>query len=190
MSASIQAASIKTAFLQNAATSVATISPSTAAYLGCELVQLQQAHGCQNKALTDHQRQTVCTACGNMFIPGWNCSIARGGKDPAQDGFKKVRRRTVVYHCQACYHHTSLCFPSPKRRDNKRQQKDIPRSTISDLALPQQTSLNPAIAPTKTSSKKRAQARKDKLGLQSLLKKSREENEASPQFTLMDFMMP
>lgn len=190
MSASNRAAISKTAFLQDAANSIAMDSPSTASYLASESIQLELANGPQNKALPDHQRQTSCTACGNVFIPGWNCSIVRGDRGAAPYQSKNFQRCTIVYHCQACYHRSTFCLPSPKRVNANTREKDARRSTILDLDTKHQSSPNSIAAPTKTSSKKRAKSRKEKAGLQSLLGKSKEEARTSPQLNLMDLMMP
>jgi RNase P subunit RPR2 len=191
MSASNRAAMLRTTFLQDAAKSIAIASPSTASYLVSESFQQELASGPQNKALPDHQRQSFCTACGNVFIPGRNCSEVRGERTAAGQSKKgNVQRRTIVYNCQACYQRTTLSLPpSPQTANSKGQEKGAPHSPILGLDTKHQSLSNPAAPPTKTSSKKRAKARKEKAGLQSMLAKSREAR-SSPQLNLMDLMMP
>ncbi|KAF7512193.1 hypothetical protein GJ744_002355 [Endocarpon pusillum] len=188
MSASNRAANLKSIFLQNAARSVAMDCPSTASYLVSESVQFQLASGPQNEALPSHQRQSFCTACGSIFIPGLNCSIVRGDRSGVEHKSRKVQRRTVVYRCQACFHHTTFCLPSPKASHSSTEDKDCTRSRILNFQSNQEVSSTNAV-PQKQSSKKRAKARKEKEGLQSMLKKSREDTKTSPQLSLLDFMM-
>ena len=189
MSASTRAYNLKLAFLQDAAKSTAFISPSTSSYLGSEYVQMELAIGPQNKAFPDHQRQTFCTACGNVFTPGWNCTIARGDRGVAPDKVKKVQRRTIVYSCQACYHRTPFCLHPSKRPDKNMREKYLPRSKQLDLDVTGHMSSDSTTLPPKTSSKRRAKARKERAGLQALLKKSENERRTSPQLSLMDLMM-
>ncbi len=190
MSPSTRPTHLKTTFLQDAAKSIATTSPSTASYLASESIELELADGPGNIALTDNQRLTFCTACGNVFIPGQNCSIVRGDKDFATQALKNDQRRTVVYYCEACHHRTTFPLPSWKRLDSRNRENSVSRSTNSNVDVKHQVSSDPTIAPAKTSSKKRAKVRKERAGLQSLLKKSKEGTRASPPLSLMDLMMP
>lgn len=190
MSTITQAVRLKTAFLQEAAKSITITSPSTAAYLGSESIQQALASEPHNKVFTEPLRQTFCTACGSVFVPGWNCSIIRGNKGSATDKLKTIQRRTIVYHCQACYHRTTFRVPSIERLDSKIKAKNVSRSTILDVDAKLSVSSNPGIVLAKASSKKRAKVRREKAGLRSLLKKSKEEAATSPQFNLMDLMMP
>lgn len=190
MSASNRAATLKAIFLHGAARSLAVDSPSTASYLVSESVQYQQASGPQNKALPPHQRQSFCTACGNIFIPGMNCSIVRGGHSGVEHKSRNVPRRTIVYQCQACSHHTTLCLPLLKAPHGDTEEKDRIRSQSLNLEKNNRLSSNTTAVPSKTSSKKRAKARKEKEGLQWMLNKSKEDTRTSPQLNLLDFMIP
>jgi RNAse P Rpr2/Rpp21/SNM1 subunit domain len=189
MNASARAANLKTTFLEDAAKSIATTSPSTASYLASESVQLKLDGGPQDEGSTDQQRQTFCTACGSVFIPGWNCLMARGDKVFALNTPNKARRHTISYRCLACHYRTDFILPSPKRVDSKKQVKNVVRSAAFCVKEKHPKSSDPTTTPMKTSSKKKAKARREKAGLQSLLKKSKEETIAPPQLSLMDFMM-
>jgi RNAse P Rpr2/Rpp21/SNM1 subunit domain len=191
MSASNRAADFRTIFLQDAAKLMATISPSTASYLASESIQLDLAQAQPKKPFEDHQRQTFCTACGNVFIPGWSCSIARGDKrrSSAPITQKTVQRATIVYNCHACHYQTTLSTSSVNRPEKKVHEEHVSRSTNVAVEGGRQISCEPTTVTTKTSSKKRAKARKDKAGLHSLLK-SNKDRTASPQLSLMDLMMP
>lgn len=191
MSASSQKVDLNILYLHEAAKLVAITSPSTASYLASESIQRGLANGSHHTAFTAHQRQTFCTACGNVFIPGWNCAIIRGDTGSAPAARKGVRRRAIVYQCRACYHHTTFHLPPPPARpDGKSHDKKSARSDTIDLGVEHQSSSDPPIAPPKTSSKKKAKARRDKASLQSLLKKSKEDTSTPSQLSLMDFLMP
>ena len=190
MSASNRAANLRSVFLQNAAMSIAMDCPSTASYLVSESVRFQLASGPQNEALPSHQRQSFCAACGNIFIPGLNCSIVRGDRSGVENKSRNVQRRTIVYQCQACFHHTTFCLPLPKASHSSTEEKDCTRSSILNLASNHEVSSDTTAVPQKTSSKKRAKARKEKEGLQSMLNKSKEDTKTSSQLNLLDFMMP
>ena len=194
MSDSTRVADLRTKFLQDAAKLMATTSPSTASYFASESIQLQLANGQQNAPFEDQQRQTFCTACGNVFIPGWNCSIVRGDKTKGSgfDARNVVRRSAVVDNCHACHHRTTLSLPSPERPGKIGGKKhDLPSTTL-PVEGGRRGSCAATAVTTKSSSKKRAKARKDNAGLHSLLKNSREAHDAttSPQLSLMDLMMP
>lgn len=186
MSALTRAASLRTAFLQDAAKSMATTSPSTASYLASESIQYGLLNESQTKALTDKERQTFCTACGNVFIPGLNCSISRGDKVSASNKLKTPQRRSIVYYCQRCHHYTPFRLLSPERPAFNKRKKGIATNAVSK----QEVLTGPPSEQLKKSSKQRAKARKDRAGLQSLLKKSKEEKTSSPQLSLMDLMRP
>ena len=195
MIASARAADLRTAFLRDAAKLMATTSPSTASYLASESIQVELAHGQPSKPFEDHQRQTFCTACGNVFIPGWNCSTVRGEKrkGPAPNTGKHVGRATMVYHCQACHYHTTFCIPSLTRPDNIIHKKHISgKTSIAVEGAHHKLSREPTAVATKTSSKKRAKVRKDRAGLRSLLNSNKEEKDRTnpAQLSLMDLMMP
>lgn len=189
MSTSPQNIRLQTSFLQNAARLLAISSPSTASYLGSESVQLELANEPPKTAFPFHQRQHFCTACGSVFIPGQNCSIVRGDRIPLNNGSKAFRRRTVAYICQGCHQSTEFTISSPARLYSQNHQKNVSGSEESAHST-QQTASNQASANAKTSSKQRAKARKEKTGLQSLLKKSEQETRMSPQLSLMDFLIP
>jgi hypothetical protein len=189
MNASARAANLKTTFLEDAAKSIATTSPSTASYLASESVQLKLDGGPQHEGSTDHQRQTFCAACGSVFIPGWNCFMARGDKVSTLNTPTNARRRTISYRCLTCHSRTDFILPSPKRVDSKKQVQNVVRSAALCVDEKHPKSSDPTIAPIKTSSKKKAKARREKAGLRSLLKKSKEESRAPPQLSLMDLMM-
>ncbi len=190
MSSSNRAAALKPIFLQDAARSLAVDSSSTASYLVSESIQFHLASGPKNEALLSHQRQNFCTACGNVFIPGLNCSIVRGDLSGVKHGSRNVQRRTIVYQCQACFHHTTLCLPLPKAPHGGTEKKDPTRNKTSNLETNHGLPSNTPAVPTKTSSKKRAKARKEREGLQLMLNKSKEHTRTSPQLNLLDFMMP
>ncbi len=190
MSASNRAAVLRSTFLQDAARSLALDSPSTASYLVSESVRFKLASGPQNEALPPHQRQSFCTACGNIFVPGLNCSIVRGDRSGVEHKSRNVQRRTIMYQCEACFHHTTFCLPLPKAPHGGTQKKDHTRDKTLNLETNHGLSSNTIAMPTKISSKKRAKARKEKEGLQSMLSKSKEHTRTSPQLNLLDFMMP
>jgi len=193
MSASCRAAVLRNAYLQDAAKSIAMASPSTSSYLASESVQLELAKRPQNEALPDHQRQSFCTACGNVFIPGWNCSVTGAERSTAPDQSTKesVQRHAIVYHCHACHQRTSFHLPpSPRTANSTRQEKDAHCSPVLGLDTKRQSFANSKASLPKTSSKKRAKARKEKAGLQSMLDRSKKETRTSPQLNLIDLMMP
>lgn len=185
-----RAVDLKIAFLQDAAKSMAQASPSTASYLASESIALELAKGSENKATDDH-RQTFCTACGNLFIPGWSCSVLRGGRDSVRDRSENGKRHQIVYLCQACHYRTTFGLPQSKKTLRLATQKTsgLPNTPL-HLGTKRQTTSDPAIVPMRPSSKKRARARKEKAGLRSLLQKSKEEGKPSPSLSLMDLMMP
>jgi RNase P subunit RPR2 len=192
MSVAQRATDLRNTFLHDAAKTLAITSPSTASYLASELIQPQLDQEQQDKALTDCQRRTFCIACGNVFIPGLNCSIERGDQSKSSlEKSKGIERRTIVYHCLACHHFTSFHLPSSKGLDKNTKDNGMPRSAALDPGAKNETPPESKAAQVKTGSKKRARARKDKASLQSLLKKSKEETtNTSPQLDLMDLMMP
>jgi RNase P subunit RPR2 len=193
MSAPCRAAVLRNAFLQDAAKAIVMASPSTSSYLVSESVQLELAKRSHNEALPNHQRQSFCTACGNVFIPGSNCTVTGAERSTAPDPSKKepVQRHIIVYRCHACHQRTSIHIsPSPRTANSTRQEKDARCKPVPSLDTNCQTLPNLTASIPKTSSKKRAKAREEKAGLQSMLDKSKKETRASPQLNLMDLMMP
>jgi RNase P subunit RPR2 len=190
MSTSTRATNLRTVYLQDAAQSLASTSPSTASYLASESIQFEPANGTKTEAAVDHRRQTFCTACGNVFLPGWNCSITRGDKRPAEDSLKTPQRRTLGYHCQACHHDTKFYVPSLERVDEILRKEDMPCSKASELGLQNKRPPGSTATPAKTGSKKRAKTRKENASLQLLLKKSKEALRAAPQLDFIDLGLP
>jgi RNase P subunit RPR2 len=177
MNACGRAADLKIAFLQTAAQSLAVTSPSTASYLASESLQLRRTSRASKKQLTDKERQTYCTACGNVFVPGLNCSIVRGDKNGSLEGSNQAAHRTVVYYCQACHNSTSFTLPPSPPRPTRFRDKHLSTKDQSAINPPSTDAKSEIRAvskaqPTKPSSKQRAKARQRRSQLQSLIQHS------------------
>lgn len=192
MSVSARAIALKIAYLQTAAQSLAVSSPSTASYLAGESGQLKRIIAVTGSALTDRERQIFCTACGNVFVPAWNCSLSREERAASPKISKSVSRRPIVYHCRACQHNTSFGLPSPPVRSKHKKQETSKYSLnkSSQIDARQQPGLGSATPSSRRGSKKRAKAREKRSGLKSLLETSRDVLDTSSQLNLADLMNP
>lgn len=173
MTISKRAITLKDDFLQDAAKLLALDSPSTASYLASESVALKLSTEPCTQALTDRHRQQFCTACGNVFIPGLTCSLATSEPwlGSGMDESRRMQRRTLIYHCHRCQRHTTFRSPAPKNIKMNTKTTNPSRSTTSESDIRQQIPGDPVTMQLKSSSKKRAKARKEKAGLRSKLKK-------------------
>lgn len=165
-------------------------SPSTSRHLQSQSTEL--AHSLPSLKTLPRSRE-ACTACGNLFAPGWTTETTitpRVGRRRQRTTPQKalVRSKLVSNLCLVC-HRTTREVGVFKVDIGKRQSKSSKTPAIASAASTEKTSLDKSVVeqPAKTSSKRRAKARKDREGLQALLSKSAQ-NKPAPSLSFMDLM--
>jgi hypothetical protein len=131
----------------------------------------------------------VCTACGSVLLPQWtvrNKTIAKKAR-PSRRALKEervMRRMVRSQRCSFCDRVTkdAIAIGSSLRKEKKKQPAEAAQPSENMM------SADTVVEGTnKSSSKKRAKARKDREGLQALLKKS-VQTKTLPSLNLMDLM--
>ena len=156
-------------------------TPTTSRELMHEIQQLRSA--CPSAV--PHSSRSCCAACGSLLLPQWTVDSKMTAKRVKTGKGGEVSRRKVrAQRCSICRRVTRDAFavnPSPRRRREQpipASEKPVEETTPSDAILDRTT---------KTSSKKRAKARKDREGLQNLLDQS-VHTRATPGLSLVDLM--
>ncbi|KAE8152901.1 hypothetical protein BDV25DRAFT_150365 [Aspergillus avenaceus] len=165
-------------YLKNAASSLESLSPSTAAHL---MMTHNHIYLDEYKALNQRQQEACCAACGSNRNPEWTKMIQRKKKNTKG----KFPNGATIYKCLRC-----------KRRTVKPSRTESVRPiTTSDVSTTDASTLQsePAVGnnlPNKTAdnsnSKKRAKARKQG-GLQALLA-SKQQSQSKSSLDLFDFL--
>lgn len=179
-------------FLRASSRMLFSSSPSTSRHLQSQSTELPQS---LRPSKTPAQQRDACTACGNLFIPGWTTEtkiFTRGARRRQRSTSQKtlVRSTLVSNLCLVCHRTTRevAVFKTDIRKSQSKPRKaPAIASTASiekTLPLPDESMVE---QPVKTNSKKRAKARKDRDGLQALLSKSAK-NKPAPSLSFMDLM--
>ncbi|KIW13693.1 hypothetical protein PV08_08884 [Exophiala spinifera] len=177
-------------FLQASSRMLFLSSPSTSRHLQSQSIEL--AHS-QPPPKTPNMARDACAACGNLFIPGWTTKTTittRTGRRVQKPSPKTaiVRSKIVSNLCLVC-HRTTREVGVFKVDTRKKQSKTPGTAAVaSTVSTEKSAPVEPVVEqPAKSSSKKRAKARKDHEGLQALLNKSAQ-NKPAPSLSLMDLM--
>lgn len=169
-------------FLRVAANALADSSPSTAAFLMGEHMNIQLVNG---QIRMPSSRRKFCHVCGNIFVDG-KTSITRTSTTSRPRGVKKKPgsrpESTISRVCLLCCYDTTeplskpakskaKAMPVPKQQEQKpsvsETKKSKPNEPVQPKAVPKP---EPAPVPsTADSRKKRAKARKAGGGLQALV---------------------
>ncbi|KAL2416669.1 hypothetical protein ABEF95_015052 [Exophiala dermatitidis] len=181
---------LRTKFLHNSARMILLSSPSTSRYLAHQSVELDYAQSTKSSSSAEN----VCAACGNLLLPGWTASTrivtritaSRSKTTPRSNNDRKKILSRKCITCQRVSKQVADISVGARRRrptsaasvSDRRHMDVVPAESPAESA-PEKT--------TKTSSKKRAKARKDREGLQALLNKSAQ-NKTGPSLNLMDLM--
>lgn len=182
---------IHTAFRQKASELLVLTAPSTSSHLGYELLQTfirDQA------APPSDLKESYCTACGMLVVPGITATMSRvkkansrsaggnpGNTQPKPHAPKpSSMRKAVSRRCLNCRRSTIFNIPSPESNQALAPKPDVASQTQS-AALRDESS-------AKISSKKRAQVRKERDALRSLLHQRKQNEVAHSTLDLMDFM--
>ncbi|OGM51236.1 hypothetical protein ABOM_000248 [Aspergillus bombycis] len=174
-------------FLKDAASSLDSLSPSTAAHL---MAVHNQIFLDESRALNQRQQEASCGACGSIRTPEWTKTIHIKKKNTkrssaAPDG-------AIIYKCLRCRRRTVR----PSRKEPVRPNissktaaaiDSIPPAALPAVQHPDSTETKPTSKTAdNASSKKRAKARKQG-GLQALLA-SKQQSRASSSLDLFDFL--
>ena len=182
------ARALREEFLERAACSMVSSSPSTSAFVMAEKLNTLAD---SRMVSTPATRAICCFACGSLFVPGWTASQARESFTTSyrtvKRGAEPVRQavhKSVVHECQTCHRKTVISFQKPaklKRPSSTNTNEPVPAK------IPPQGSSS-----AKSTAKQRAKDRKSKQGLQALLLNSRSKQNTTasipPSLDLMDFM--
>jgi hypothetical protein len=130
----------------------------------------------------------VCTACGSVLLPQWTVrsKITAKKARPSRRALKEervMRRMVRSQRCSFCDRVTkdAIAIGSSLKKEEK-------QSAEAAQSCENMMSADTVVEGTnKSSSKKRAKARKDREGLQALLKKS-VQTKTLPSLNLMDLM--
>lgn len=170
-------------YITDAAHLIYQHSPETSAHL---MIHRASLLGQNSIALSDTQRQHVCTACGNIMVPGINSRLILDAKKMIKKNKKRAKsseteangpRKSIT--CERCQSVTNITLDSvrPARRKTSKTKKLIDNSEAKMMPVD-------TIKPTANSnSKKRAKNRK--AGLQALLSS---QSKPSKSLSLSDFM--
>ena len=179
-------------FLKNAAKIMVQTSSSTASFLGSQLLQSRLRKPLQNSRDRNEDSRFFCNACGSYLIPGMNCSVKDGeGKKIPEAEDQRNSSDVVKYECSLCHRYAVFeSIPTTAGAGSGNGKCFPPKADTSPLGP--STAVESVSGPrtTKTSSKKRAKARNEQLGIHALLKKSKQESQKPPSLALMDFLVP
>ena len=174
-------------FLQDSARVVFLAAPSTSRQLLRESKELRNT----TSPPVPDRPSDVCAACGNILLPGRGMlsSILTSRTKPGkknQGGKPEMRRKVLFKRCSVCLRATKTArtveAPSAKELQHCTKSTDS-CVKLATFATTESCSRSPA----KSSSKKRAKARKDRDGLQALLRNTMQ-SKAAPTLTLSDLM--
>lgn len=137
---------------------------------------------------TQDDGKDVCSGCGTILLPQWTMERTFRTKKVESKGKnhnrKSLRSKVLSQRCSTCYRvtkTTALLVPNTRTTKEKPSEVSDERREEAPTPVP---NTNKEI---KSSSKKRAKTRKDREGLQALLKKS-EKASLTPTLNLIDLM--
>lgn len=175
---------LRHSFLQQSAQMLFLSTPAISRQLMCESHEL----GGALSIATPNNEKNVCSSCGTFLLPQWTMERtfrtkkveSRGKNHPR----KSRRSKVLSQRCSTCYRVTkntaSLVLNVRSRRE---KSLEITHEPHGELPPPVPTTDRAS----KSCSKKRAKTRKDREGLQALLKKTEQTN-ITPNLNLMDLM--
>jgi hypothetical protein len=190
---------VRSKFLAEASQQLFATGSTTSAHLSAERNGL-------HSGLRDSSKGTdfsSCRACGTIWVPGLSMELkttlpVTQGKR-STPGVSSTRTTITTVSCNACgrvARHVQLY--ERKSRSTRRTQQAasaIPpiapdHATTVEEVTEQSATGTPRSTPSesKLSSKQRAKARKDRSGLQALLKGSKESNPSAPKLSFMSLM--
>jgi ribonuclease MRP protein subunit SNM1 len=182
-----EALSARLRYMSDAAHLLATIEPTTSAYL------MSQCHDVMfdnDLEPTDTHKRQACGACGNIIVPGRSGTIRKevaglvGKERPGRSNHRRTdvkhQARAMVYTCASCSRTTRFpltnSIPTAIRKKSKHDSRSasLQASLTSSALHKTQPSVEvPISTSVNASSKKRAKSRKQG-GLQALLAKKNE----------------
>lgn len=176
-------------FLAHASHQLFTESPTTSAHLSFQHLELQQAAGDRG------DRLEACRGCGTLSVPGTtnrerHQTLSKKRDTKHQVAATGLPQRIWTSHCLTCGRDTKhrqvrSSKPSANRpRDGPVKAApaiDMP-ATATEASQPQNSTSQPKI-----SSKKRAQARQSRAGLQALLNRTKSST-SGPKLGFTDLM--
>lgn len=177
-------------FLAHASQQLFTASPTTSAHLSFQHFELQQvAKDCREGV-------EACRGCGSLSVPGvTSCQSRaslrnnRNSKHPVPS--KRDMQGTLTSRCLACGRDTKHRYTKSSKPTDIRSGSKYAISkpaTLTSVTTTQEYQPQPSMTQEpKLSSKKRAQARKKRAGLQALLDKSKS-TDAPSKFSFTDLM--
>lgn len=201
------------AFLKRSALVLSSDSPSTSSHLlathdrvRSELVKPVSSD--QPKAFdASDQQQGYCSSCGTIRIPGVTCTVSTRSRmqknaKRSRSLSEKVpeRRSTIVYGCLRCHRQTFQIFQKEPQHVQKKktitpsavavhQVENSPGIEVSNIAVSKSAGIEGGT--TKTSSKKRAKARRNQGLLAALTaSKSSQQSSLSNSLGLLDLLQP
>ena len=204
------AISTRLRYLNNAAHLLALTAPQASAQMMSQQVQLAVDNDVQ---LSQSRERDFCTACGNVFVPGWTVEVGiqsvracKGRKRKGQkEGVRRVTalpatsqpavailsRREIQSACKLCSRTTRYSL----RNEKPHPVTTVPSTTAGDLDDVLSASASKATPPQSTTGTpgNRKRVRSKKLGLHAMVAQS-QSGDASigPNATfgldLMDFM--
>ncbi|EHY54055.1 hypothetical protein HRR83_004703 [Exophiala dermatitidis] len=180
---------LRTKFLHNSARMILLSSPSTSRYLAHQSVELDYAQSTKSSS----SAETVCAACGNLLLPGWTAStriVTRTTATTSKTTSRSNNRKKILSRrCATCQRISKQVadISVDARRRRRTPAASVSEHRHMDVVPAESPAESAPEKTTKTSSKKRAKARKDREGLQALLNKSAQ-NKTGPSLNLMDLM--
>jgi hypothetical protein len=195
-------------FLTDAGHLLATAAPETSAYVMSQRNGLMLEH---DMALTDKQRQHVCSCCGHIMLLGQGSELQvkagqRASQKPRSTRVPKGNRAqrlpsrpqletcpgpTKAITCGHCGRLTNVQLPAPARISRRKVRVEKATTKASEKATSVSSAAQEVPSQKTTSnasSKKRAKSRK--AGLQALLDQSNASRNSGPGLglSLADFM--
>ncbi|EXJ55355.1 hypothetical protein A1O7_08282 [Cladophialophora yegresii CBS 114405] len=182
-----EAQNLRVKFLQQSAFNLFLSTPATSR----QLMRESQALGHEASSQLPNRGQLVCAACGTILLPQWTMKSKIRAKRTRRGrkglNHEKVTRQKVRSHCcSLCDNVTKnvIAIASSPRKDKKQPAAAAPAQSSLENIMRAEPVLE---SNTKSTSKKRAKARKDREGLQALLHKSAQ-TKTPPSLNLLDLM--
>ncbi|KIW63845.1 hypothetical protein PV04_08817 [Phialophora macrospora] len=179
-----EAQNLRLRFLRQSALESFLTTPATSR----QLMRESQELGHEISSHAPHRGEGVCTACGNILLPQWTVRTKITAKQARRDrgGVKAERVMRRMVRSQRCSFCGSVTKDAISIGTNHRKEEK--QSAVATHPSENKMSADTPLENTnKSTSKKRAKARKDREGLQALLKKS-VQTKTSPGLSLMDLM--
>ncbi|OCT44560.1 hypothetical protein CLCR_06346 [Cladophialophora carrionii] len=182
-----EAQKLRVRFLQQSACNLFLSTPGTSR----QLMRESQELGHEVSSRVANRGQFVCAACGTILLPQWTVrstirtNKSTAGRKDLKNG-KVTRRKVCSQRCSLCDHVTKdvISIASSPQKEKKQPAAAAAAQSSSENVMSADTSLE---STSKSTSKKRAKARKDREGLQALLHRSAQ-TKNPPSLNLLDLL--